>query len=114
MDFLSSIVENIIQIPIKIYEFFKGILDNIMLSIVSIPENIYNLFKPDTDVIQQHIDDLEFRIKSVFNIQNFDLGSVFGEADRPHVKGYNVKVFGLGQFNMPDIDFSWLELALKV
>ena len=88
-------------------------IENIMLAIVSIPENIYNLFKPDTEVIQQHIDDLEYRIKSVFNIQNFELGAVFGDADRPHVSGYKVNVFGVGKFNMPDIDFSWLELALE-
>lgn len=86
-------------------------------SIATIPQRIgefiSSLFVPDTEKLNASIEDVKLKFQRAFNISSLDISGIFGDESRPSVKGHKVTVKNVGTFNMPDIDFSFLDSALE-
>lgn len=86
-------------------------------SIATIPQKIgefiSSIFLPDTDKLNASINDVKQKFQRAFNVSSLDISGIFGDENRPSVKGHKVTVKNVGTFNMPDIDFSFLDIALE-
>lgn len=86
-------------------------------SIASIPQRIgdfiASLFVPDTEKLNNTFDDVKAKFQRAFNVSSLDISGIFGDEVRPSVKGHKVSVKNVGTFNMPDIDFTYLDKALE-
>jgi hypothetical protein len=129
LDFLASIVEGIIQIPLNLWNYIKEIpgqvwsffesafsslgdvVSNIWNAVKGIPDAIFEgikrIFIPDTDKIQSSIDKLKDVAKSKFGVESVDLSGIMGVGTEISNHSGTVEILGYS-FTADFLDVSYL------
>ena len=129
LDFLASIVEGIIQIPLNLWNYIKEIpgqvwsffesafsslgdvVSNIWNAVKGIPDAIFEgikrIFIPDTDKIQSSIDKLKDVAKSKFGVESVDLSGIRGVGTEISNHSGTVEILGYS-FTADFLDVSYL------
>lgn len=133
LDFLASIVEGIIQIPLNLWNYIKEIpgqvwgffesafsslgdfVSNILNAVKGIPdailEGIKRIFIPDSDKIQSSIDRLKEVAKSKFGVETVDLSGIMGVGTEISNQTGTVEILGYS-FTADFLDVRYLVSAV--
>lgn len=133
VDWLKSISESIVQIPLnlwnyikdipgQVWEFFENsfstltsVFKNTYDFVITIPEKIFegikSIFVPDTDKIQSSIDRLKEVAKSKFGVETVDLSGIMGVGTEITNHSGTVEILGYS-FTADFLDVRYLVSAV--
>lgn len=117
-DWLSTIAENIIQIPVKIGQSItslgNSILDGLKELGSFILDGIKSIFIPDIEEINQTINELTTNFSEKTGVTALDFSSVFGKSGKSinNVFG-NVNIYGIGTISSVFADFSYVNQGVE-
>lgn len=121
VDFIASILESIISLPLKIVEAFgldtlfenvtnwlKDIFNKIADLPITILNGIKSIFIPDTVEINNQFNSTMQDLKNKIGIEVFDLENLFSSSNAPSDISSDYNISGVGTMNLKFVDFQYL------
>ena len=121
VDFIASILESIISLPLKIVEAFgldtlfenvtnwlKDIFDKIVDLPKTILDGIKSIFIPDVAEINTLFNETMQDLKNKIGIEVFDLENLFSSSNAPSDVSSNYTISGVGSMNLKFVDYKYL------